>query len=939
MTGKAKVSAKDRQWLSEALGLSEADTPFPWQLELLRKFLDGEIPSHLDIPTGMGKTSVMAIWLVARALDANLPRRLVYAVDRRAVVDQSTEVALHLRKWVDGNAEVKDKLGLGSPLAISTLRGQHIDNREWLQDPTLSAIVVGTVDMIGSRLLFKGYGTSRNIRPYQAGLLGSDVLAVLDEAHLVQPFQKLLSAIETGKSTFGPQRDVSDIIPPFHLMTLTATAQSNGGTTFGLTKEDFKHEIVKKRLQATKRLKLEPISDQKMLPDALAEHAWSLVGNGRTDKRVIVFCNYPKDAEKVKTKVEKLAKRDKIDTELFVGARRVYEREGMVQRLRERGFMVRSEDESDTEHNVQRPAFVFATSAGEVGVDLDAEHMVCDLVAWERMVQRLGRVNRRGEGCASAVVIYDEYKPNAAIEKELDDRTNKEKREVDEYEQRVARLNALERLPRSNGVIDASPGAIRDLRRRAEFDRRLRDELNEASTKPPLHPQLSRALVDAWSMTSLEKHTGRPDVQPWIRGWDEDSPQTTVLWRKYLPVRTDGRPGAKKEVERYFEAAPPHMSEKLETYTSEVAVWLEKRAIATLRASGVAADNQAMDRNVTAAFVLDNAGKMKKTLPLGCLDLSNLDSKAAKAKRDNLKSILVGAMLVVDARIAGLSASGRLDQSNRSSSPPRTSDDGGTWLPAEDGVPVTRFLVRKVPFGNGQTDDSYTPAPVAGWRQRLRLAIELSEDGEAQQWLVVYKWQSDASMEEDRSSGPLQLLDEHQRWAERHARAIATKIGLPDDYVETLSIAAKLHDEGKRVRQWQRAFNAPLNGDIYAKTLGPVNFRLLGNYRHEFGSLAYAERSSSLKVLPDDLRDLALHLITAHHGFARPFISVNGCEDAPPSELEKRAQEVAMRFAKLQKRWGPWGLAWWEALLRSADWKASSDNEHGNTQDTVQEAA
>ena len=44
------------------------------------------------------------------------------------------------------------------------------------------------------------------------------------------------------------------------------------------------------------------------------------------------------------------------------------------------------------------PVFLVATSAGEVGVDLDADHMVCDLVAWERMVQRLGRVNRRGTG-------------------------------------------------------------------------------------------------------------------------------------------------------------------------------------------------------------------------------------------------------------------------------------------------------------------------------------------------------------------------------------------------------------------------------------------------------------------------------------------------------------------------------------------------------------
>src|SRR5436305_570930 len=123
-----------RNWLHAALGLSGDESPFPWQEALLARFTEGVIDRSLDIPTGLGKTAVMAIWLVARAHRAALPRRLVYVVDRRAVVDQATHVAISLRKFVDETPELKARLGLSGSLPISTLRGQHVDNKEWLED-------------------------------------------------------------------------------------------------------------------------------------------------------------------------------------------------------------------------------------------------------------------------------------------------------------------------------------------------------------------------------------------------------------------------------------------------------------------------------------------------------------------------------------------------------------------------------------------------------------------------------------------------------------------------------------------------------------------------------------------------------------------------------------------------------------------------------------
>ena len=217
--------------------------PFPWQRALFERFSAGELPPAVDIPTGLGKTAVMVIWLLARAAGASLPRRLVYVVDRRAVVDQATDFAETLRTQLNHAdlEHVRRALKLsGRSLPISTLRGQHVDNREWMDDPATPAIIVGTVDMVGSRLLFEGYGVSRRMRPYQAGLMGCDSLVLLDEAHLSRPFERLLRTIETERRAraekdadagqFAGPPATAGIPPDFRVLPLSATLASAEST-------------------------------------------------------------------------------------------------------------------------------------------------------------------------------------------------------------------------------------------------------------------------------------------------------------------------------------------------------------------------------------------------------------------------------------------------------------------------------------------------------------------------------------------------------------------------------------------------------------------------------------------------------------------------------------------------------------------------------------
>lgn len=881
------VTAASRTRLAGALGVA---APFPWQLALLDRMLAGTLPEAIDVPTGLGKTAVMAVWLVARAAGAPVPRRLVYVVDRRAVVDQATDVATKLREFVSADVSLQASLGLSRPLPISTLRGQFADNKEWLTDPSSPAIVLGTVDMIGSRLLFSGYGVSRKMRPYHAGLLGADSLIVLDEAHLVQPFERLVEQIASGKDAYGSSlRAESGLgieVPPLRFMSLSATGRSRSGAgVLRLGAEDHENPTVAKRLAAPKRLSLRAEVSDKELPVALAEEAWKLSGEGTKASRIIVFCTSRDHAQKVRDALAKRVDAPVAQVELFVGGRRVYERQQAAAWLKTRGFI------AGTEAKPERATFVIATAAGEVGVDLDADHAVCDLVAWERMVQRFGRVNRRGDGDATLIVVP------ASVDTE-------------HSEQREAVRTLLGRLPRTkDGAVDVSPGALGNLKEDAE----AKVLIERASTPAPLHPPLTRALVESWSMTSLEEHTGRPEVAPWIRGWpeEEEDPQTTVVWRRYLPINDAGRLLGRTDLDAFREAADPQLVEKLEIESWRVVDWLASR-LATLKAPRDSeAGRERPRREDPVAVVLDGPGVADFVLDGGAL--SNKD------KRDRVLKALAGATLFLDERLGGLSG-GLLDEDVEL--PEGGVLDVTELEPAGEERPVP-FRVRRLVEGEGASADG------ARWRTEASMRIDIGRDDAPPNWLVVESLTARVAESQQGRSGSAraQALVEHQDWTEKEAQQIAERLAIVGPHWELLAVAGLLHDEGKKAARWQNAFGAPERGGPYAKTTTKnINHTLLDGYRHELGSLPYAESHLRVKALPDELRQLCLHLIAAHHGGARPILRTDGAEE-PPTRLAERARQIALRFCVLESRWGPWGLAWWESLLRAADQAASRRND------------
>lgn len=878
--------------------------PMPWQRRLFTEFHAGRIPDALDLPTGLGKTSVMAIWLVALAAQAaagrpSLPRRLVYVVDRRTVVDQATDTAEGMRKALRSAApdaparpvcEALRSLCVAAdetPLAISTLRGEHADNREWQADPARPGIVVGTVDMIGSRLLFSGYGVSRGMRPFHAGLLGHDTLLVLDEAHLCPPFEALLRAI-VGDPALKPIVELP--APTARLMSLSATGRSRGDV-FRLMRDDEATAIVRKRREARKLLNLDDLQAGKKLEEVLAAKAIARLQEGPA--RVVVFCNSRTTAQAVAANLQKHKAKEKNDLPilLLTGARRGHERAELAEALRRSGYVAKDWSPAVT------PAVLVATSAGEVGVDLDADHMVCDLVACERMIQRLGRVNRRGGDSRRACIDVVVPPPTKSSKTESDA----------DASARVLRWRAaLEALPDVDGAgHDASPAAFAALKA-------AQPALIESATTPePLHPALTRALVDDWSMTSLDDHPGRPDIQPWLRGWVEDEePQTRVVWRERLPWRA-GRDFDAEAAAAFFDAAAPHLHETLEAETAVVLDVLESRVNKAMERRG--SDTPPAAESTPALIVLDRRGKPVAGWTLG--DLAK--GLSTKRSRQDLAADLRFGTAVVWAGLGGIDQSGLL-----------TADDTETVVPCLDNDWIGDARAEAILENIGYRVLTFADALPQGWRETFRLVL-VDDDEDQPDGIVV----AERIAEPGRSNeigACRQTLTDHRAAIVAEVQRIGALLGLPPPSIDVLVHAALRHDDGKACVRWQRyagqrSFRAGRDEPL-AKFTGRGDWRLLqiGDhvYRHEFGSLLAAERDPALASLSEEARDLVLHLIASHHGDARPVI-VAVADEAPPSVTADRARDVALRFARMQRRWGPWGLAWWEALLRGADHRAS----------------
>ncbi len=364
--------------------------PFPYQCHLAER----PWPELLDVPTGMGKTAAVVLaWLWKRGWregrreagpDAATPRRLVYCLPMRVLVEQT---AANVQAWLS-NLGLLGNAGEGK-VSVQVLIGGEGDLRTWAEHPEEDMILIGTQDMLLSRALMRGYGMSRYQWPVHFALLHNDAMWVFDEVQLMGSGLTTSTQLEAFRRGFTLAKSsrslwVSATLNRAWLETVDFKLHLDSLASLEIGDKD--REQAGNRLRAAKQLEALPLrlGESASTKDGLNTYLQALcttvMETHDDNSQTLVIVNRVDRAQGL---FRLLRGHRPGKPDLLIHARfRAAERTEQTRRLQE---------ESPTDR------IIVATQAIEAGVDISSKVLVTELAPWASLVQRFGRCNRYGE--------------------------------------------------------------------------------------------------------------------------------------------------------------------------------------------------------------------------------------------------------------------------------------------------------------------------------------------------------------------------------------------------------------------------------------------------------------------------------------------------------------------------------------------------------------
>ena len=917
------------------------------------------------------------------------PRRIFFVVDRRVIVDAAYERALLLadrlqsatdgilRRVADNLRQIADD---GHPLAAYVLRGGMYRSEAWARNPLQPTVVASTVDQVGSRLLFRAYGRGPGTWPIYAGLIANDSLILLDEAHCALPFLQTLQAVrrlQTWAQTplgrcFYPV--VMSATPPPDMQDVFADQSAE--------RRDPGHPLGRRQL-ASKPTILKTVEKAKgkqaipVLAEACAKAGAALVNAQR--RAIVVFVNRVATARET---YRTLRNQRDVDTVLLTGRMRPVDKDAIVQR-----HLTPLHSNRSAQRVLEKPLIVVATQTLEVGADLDFDGLVTECASLDALRQRFGRLNRMGRPIeARAMILIRGDQTDAA-----ENRSGAPKKKTDKADPVYGHALTttwtwLHKHQNKKQEIDFGIAHLDRLLPTGAALTALNAPVLDAAVMLPAH-------VDCWAQTAPQPRPS-PDVAPFLRGPRENGADVQVCWRADVDLTNTATQEASLEslslcppsstetlpvsisIFRRWLAGEDTEDESADVEGSRVAADSDGEETATtdyqvIRWRG--AETQPEDiTSVPARIRPGDVIVIPARHPRPWHQLGDLPPDAELDVGDRAYRLSRGKPVLrlhpalvdawpdsISAKTTALTLLNGLEQKYEDD-PDEVTDALHNLLTALAGSPIASWL-------SESASELHAEFP----RSKLSLAYHLIGGNSlvlvGRHRIRKLVHEADHFSDEDdaaasglshRNGQPVRL-DKHLPGVEVFARRHAVGCGLPDDLTEALARAGLLHDLGKadpRFQSMLRGGSRWSGGTLLAKSAQmprtPAARRrahAASGYpqggRHELLSVRLAENGWGLLPESDELRDLVLHLVASHHGHCRPFAPVvvdtqslaveyelNGSKMrwSGPTGLERLDSGVADRYWRLTRRYGWWGLAWLEALLRLADWRRSEWEETHN---------
>ena len=383
--GSGPTSLADGSF-DELVQLAAGHSPYPYQ----RRLAKGGLPELLQIPTGAGKTLAATLpWLYRRRFHpdpevrAGTPHWLIFVLPMRVLVEQTRDM---IGRWLQ-NAGLADEVGLHVVMG-----GEGRLESAWRRAPEQDAIFVGTLDMLLSRALNRGYAASRFAWPIDFGLFNSGCQWVFDEVQLMGP------ALPTSRQLEGLRRALGTAVA-CRSMWMSATVNKRRlstvdlpevGTGLELGSADWAGPLAR-RLNAPKAVR------QLALDSGAAGYGRSLATALREHHRpgtlTIAIVNTVERAQAVWRELTKGPGVDDVEVVLL------HSRFRAPDRATQAAAALRPIDPSGPGR------LVISTQVLEAGVDISATTLFTEAASWPSIVQRAGRCNRDGDS-PGAVLLW-----------------------------------------------------------------------------------------------------------------------------------------------------------------------------------------------------------------------------------------------------------------------------------------------------------------------------------------------------------------------------------------------------------------------------------------------------------------------------------------------------------------------------------------------------